>query len=296
MRLRAPAAVLLSLALVLSAAGCAGSAAPTGAGTASQRATSAGPGPGSALGTGNEPGSGTPATSVSQRCGPPAAPGRLTSIRAADDVRLAAAEAGSGPRGVVLIPELGPRGKCGWWDFAAYLAKHGYHALLFDHRCTGESACPSGQAASELMPDIQGAVGWLRQQGAAQVALVGASQGGSEALIAATRPPHAVTGVVALSADELTTPLARPPYPSTADSAVARLRLPALFAVATADPYVSVRETRHLFARAGSRRKHLSVLPDGVGHGWDLVSAGFAGGTRPAFSRTVLAFLDGVTS
>lgn len=299
MGLRPPAAVLLILALVLLTAGCAGSAAPTGAGAAGQSGTSGGPGTGSARSTGT---SGGPAagpqspTSASQLCGPPAAPGRLTTIRAADGVRLAAIEAGSGTRGVVLIPELGRLGKCGGWDFAVYLAQHGYHALLFDHRCTGESACPSGQAATELMPDIRGAAGWLRQHGADRVVLVGASQGGSEALIAATRPPHGVTGVVALSADELTTSLASPPYPGTAVTAVPRLRLPALFAVARADPYVSVPETRHLVARAGSRDKRLTVLADEAAHGWDLVSAGFTGRTRPAFSRTVLAFLHGVTS
>ena len=130
---RAPAAIVLTLALVLPAAGCAGPAASTGAGAASQ------PGGGGGLG----PGTGT-FSPVSQVCGPPAAPGQLTSIRAADGVRLAAAAAGAGHRGVVLIPELGPRGKCGWWDFAAYLARSGYHVLLFDHRCTGESACPGG--------------------------------------------------------------------------------------------------------------------------------------------------------
>jgi pimeloyl-ACP methyl ester carboxylesterase len=128
------------------------------------------------------------------------------------------------------------------------------------------------------------------------VVLAGASQGGSEALIAATRHPPGVTGVVALSADELTTSLASPPYPDTAVSAVPRLRLPALFAVARADPYVSVRQTRHLVARAGSRNKHLTVLTDEGAHGWDLVSAGFTSGARPAFSRTVLTFLHGVTS
>ena len=288
---RAPAAIVLTLVLVLPAAGCAGPAASTGAGAAGQ--------PGGRSGTGGGPGTGRDtgaASPVSQVCGPPAAPGQLTSIRAADGVRLAAAAAGAGRRGVVLIPELGPRGKCGWWDFAVYLARHGYHVLLFDHRCTGQSACPRGQAANELMPDIQGAVGWLRQHGAAQVALVGASQGGSEALIAAARPPRGVAGVAALSADELTTPLASRPYPGTAVRAAARLRLPALFAVARADPYVSVPATRHLFARAGSRHKQLIVLGDQAGHGWDLVSAGFTGGTRPALRGAVLAFLHGITS
>jgi len=298
---RAPAAIVLTLALVLPAAGCAGPAASTGAGAAGQPGggSGTGGGPGGRSGTGGGPGTGRDtgaASPVSQVCGPPAAPGQLTAIRAADGVRLAAAAAGAGRRGVVLIPELGPRGKCGWWDFAVYLARHGYHVLLFDHRCTGESACPRGQAANELMPDIQGAVGWLRQHGAARVAVVGASQGGSEALIAAARPPRGVAGVAALSADELTTPLASRPYPGTAVRAAARLRLPALFAVARADPYVSVPATRHLFARAGSRRKQLIVLGDQAGHGWDLVSAGFTGGTRPALRGAVLAFLHGITS
>jgi pimeloyl-ACP methyl ester carboxylesterase len=217
-------------------------------------------------------------------------------VRAADGVRLAAATTGAGERGVVLIPELGRRGKCGWWDFAAYLAARGYRVLLFDHRCTGESACAPGPAGGGLMSDIRGAVAGLRQQGAARIALVGASQGGSEALIAATAPPRGVTGIVALSADELTFSLARPPYPVTARAAVRRLRLPVLFAVAASDPYVSVRQTRHLLAAAGSRSKRLIVLGAGAGHGWDLVSPLLPGGRRPAVSRTVLAFLRGVTS
>ena len=128
------------------------------------------------------------------------------------------------------------------------------------------------------------------------MALVGASQGGSEALIAAALPPQGVAGVVALSADELTAPLASHPYPRTALSAAAHLRVPALFAVAILDPYVSVRETRQLFAAAGSRSKHLIVLNSGAGHGWNLVSPALPGGTRPAFSRTVLSFLRKATS
>jgi len=217
-------------------------------------------------------------------------------VRAADGVRLAAVAAGAGGRGVVLIPELGQRGKCGWWDFAAYLAARGYRVLLFDHRCTGESACPSGPAGSDLMSDIRGAVTLLRQEGAARIALVGASQGGSEALIAAKAPPRGVTGVVALSADELAVSLASPPYPATALAAARHLRLPVLFAVASSDPYVSVRETRQLRAAAGSRGKRLVLLRAGAGHVWDLVSPMLPGGRRPAFSRTVLAFLHGVTS
>jgi pimeloyl-ACP methyl ester carboxylesterase len=285
MGLRATAAIALAVVFAVAAAGCAGLSAAPATGTASSPAAV------------SEPTASTPAPpEISQVCGPPDAPGRLTTIRAADGVRLSAAEVGAGERGVVLIPELGVRGKCGWWDFAAYLAAKGFRVLLFDHRCTGQSACASGHAGADLMSDIRGAVSRLRQDGAAKLALVGASQGGAEALIAAALPQRGVAGVVALSADELTMPLAGHPYPRTALSAVSQLRLPALFAIAAQDPFVSVRDTRRLFAVTGSHSRHLIVLAAGAGHGWDLVSSAVSAGYRPAFSRVVLAFLRRVTS
>lgn len=281
MRISAAVPGMLTAALLVSAAACTG--------------------PGGVRGSGDR--AGAPATSkpaarassaVTALCGPPEAPGRLIAIRAADGVRLAAIEAGAGRSGVLLIPEHGPAGKCGWWDYAAYLAARGFRVLAFDHRCTGGSACPPGRAVIDLMSDIRGAAARLRQEGAPRVALVGASQGGAEALIAAAMPPRGVTGVVALSADELTLPLASPPYPRTALAAASHLRLPALFAVAAADPYVSVQETRHLVAVAGSRAKHLVLLGAGSGHGWDMLVSG--AGARPALSQRVVTFLRGVTS
>jgi len=236
------------------------------------------------------------ASPVADACGPPDAPGRLVTVTAADRVRLAAATAGTGRRGVLLIPELGPAGLCGWWAYAARLSQSGYRVLMFDHRCTGDSGCPAGAAGEDLMADIRGAVTWLRGAGAASVVLMGASQGASEAVIAATRPPAGVAGVVVLSADELTTPLSRRPYPRTALAAAPRVRLPVLFAVAAGDPCVSVADTRRLVAAARAPGKRLVVLPAGSGHGWDLVSPteGTSGGA--AFIRTVGAFLARASS
>ena len=290
MAYRATPAMALTAALALSVAGCAGSqAGPAGGRWGAATRSVAGP----AADSGTKTSAPDP---VAEACGPPSAPGRLTTIRASDGVRLAAIEAGAGRRGVVLIPELGAKGKCGWWDYGAYLAAHGFRVLLFDHRCTGDSSCPSAATApTGLMSDINGAVSRLHQEGATTTVLLGASQGGAEALITATLPQHVVTGVAVLSADELSTPLAAGPYPATAMAAAARLRLPVLFAVAAGDPYVSVRQTRQLFGDAGSRRKQLVVLGPDHGHGWDLVAAQ-PDGSRPAFSRTLLAFLRSATS
>ncbi len=145
------------------------------------------------------------------------------------------------------------------------------------------------------MADIRGAAAWLRRAGAVTVVLMGGSQGASEAVIAAARPPAGVTGVVALSADELTMPLARRPSPMTTLAAAPGLRLPALFAVAVGDQNVSVADTRRLVAAARSPDKHLLVLPAGSGHGWDLVSLTPGTNTHPRFSRMVGAFLAQVT-
>jgi alpha-beta hydrolase superfamily lysophospholipase len=232
---------------------------------------------------------------VARQCGPPDAPGRLITVRAAG-ARLEAAEAGAGPRGVVLLPELGRLGMCGWWAYAVHLSRSGYHVLMFDHRCVGESSCPPGPAGIDLMADVRAAAAQLRRDGATRIALMGASQGGCEAVIAATVPPPGVTGVVALSADELTMRLAARPYRRTALAAAPQLRLPVLFAVAAADPYVSVPSSRHLLALAGSSRKRLIVLPAGSGHGWDLVTSMLPGRARASFSRALRGFLHRTTS
>ena len=251
MAFRATSAMMLAAALALSVAGCGGSGAGSLAGTGRPPATRTVAESAANGGTATSAGTSPPGP-VTEVCGPPNAPGRLTTIRASDGVRLAAIEAGSGERGVVLIPELGATGKCGWWDYAAYLAARGFRVVLFDHRCTGESSCPpTGTAPTGLTSDIQGAVIRLRQRGATAIALLGASQGGAEALITATLPQRGVTGVAALSADELSTSLAADPYPATALAAAARLRLPVLFAVAEGDPYVSVQQTRQLYKEAG---------------------------------------------
>jgi len=291
MRITGPAVVVLAAAVMLPAAGCASASGARDGGAAGGRAS-----PTATTTPAPAASSSAPQSAIAQLCGPPNGPGRFATIRAADGTRLSAIEAGQGKRGVVLVPELGNLVKCGWWPYAAFLATHGFHVLLFDHRCTGSSACPAGKANGDLMSDIRGAVARLRHAGVTRIVLMGASQGGSEVLIAGARPAAGVTGIVALSADVNQLPLAAAPYPATATAAVARLRLPVFFAVASTDPYVTVAATRGLLARSGSARKHLDVLPATAGHGWDMVSPPPSGGAVPAFGLTVLGYLRSLTS
>lgn len=199
---------------------------------------------------------------------------RAVRITSSDGAGLAALEEGTGSRGVVLVPEAGPRGKCGWTDYAASLAASGLRVLMFDGPCQGGSSCPA--SGGDPGSAVAAAAARLRADGAAAVVLVGASAGATAALDAVAGggvPAHAV---VALSADELGG------LPSKASS----VSLPVLMAVAQDDRYVSVDDTRRLFAALGtaSSRKSLEILPAGSGHGWDLL-------TDPAFSARVTAFV-----
>ena len=208
---------------------------------------------------------------------------------------LAAYEVGTGPRGVVLVPELGSRNLCGWWTYATVLARQGIRVLLFDHQCAGESTCAAHEDANGLIDDIEAATAALAKDGAHRIALVGASQGGSEVVIAGAHPAEGVVGVIALSADSLEDHLAATPFATTARKAASSLRVPSLFAVARRDPYVSVADTRHLLASVPASAKRLVLLPGDSGHGWDLLTVGSTG-ARHHLSTEIVGFLTSALS
>lgn len=222
-----------------------------------------------------------------QRCGAPAHPARVVSFRTADGVRLAGAIVGTGPRGVVLVHESGRLALCGWWPYAARLADRGFHVLLFDLRCAGLSGCPA-RGADAYVADVAAAAATLRRPGCRSVELVGASAGGSIALVATARL-RGIAAVADLSGDGLDLPIGGGGRPLTARQAAPAVRAPLLLAVARNDPYVGLADVRALGRRAGSAEKRLVVLPAGAGHGWDLVRP--PGGRWSPFARTLTAFL-----
>jgi pimeloyl-ACP methyl ester carboxylesterase len=273
----------VTVVVLVAAAACASSEHPVAARRWTPSIASPSPGPSVT--------SAPPLTAVVTRCGPPDVSARTFAVTTSDRIGLAAAEVGTGRRGVVLVPELGSANLCGWWTYAAYLAQHGFHVLLFDHRCTGESTCASADRPDGLMLDIAATVARLKRDGAHRVALMGASQGASESLIAgsATLP---IAGIVALSADELDDDLATKPYASSAVAAGSRIRVPTLIAVGGYDPDVTVADTKALAASVSASR--LVVVPKTFAHGWQLLDV--EAGKRPAISDSVVAFLRSVLS
>jgi pimeloyl-ACP methyl ester carboxylesterase len=165
----------------------------------------------------------------------------------------------------------------------------GFRVLLFDLRCYGLSGCPSGRE-DDVVDDVAAAVEELRGRGATSIELVGASYGGSVALVATARLAD-VSALADLSGDELTEPIGGQGRPTTAVQAAAEARAPALLAVARNDGYIALEDERALYRRLGSSRKRLVVLPAEAGHGWDLLARVGAPDEWSQFERTLTAFL-----
>lgn len=169
-------------------------------------------------------------------------------------------EVGSGPRGVVLVHQI-RGGLCGWWPYAAHLAKAGYHVLLFDMRCFAASPCPDDFAAKErYTDDVAAATAHLRRAGAAQVALVGASIGGSVVLASAVRPPPGVVAAVDLSGSVLDAALQK-----------AVLNLPFYYLAAQGDRSADPEATKPIVMGNRNDDSQLVILEADAGHGWALV-------------------------
>jgi dienelactone hydrolase len=219
--------------------------------------------------------------------GRPGYAARAVTFTTSDGVRLTGVLAGGGGTGVVLIHDAGAIALCGWWPFAVRLARNSFHVLLFDMPCYGLSACPT-RHGSDAVTDVAAAVATLRHRGAQTVQLVGASYGGSVALVAATRL-RGIAALADLSGDELEQPIGGLGAPLSAERAALRLHVPFIAAVARDDPYLSVAQERALYRHCPASRKQLVVLPSGAGHGWDLLHT--PAGTWSPFAARLTTYL-----
>jgi pimeloyl-ACP methyl ester carboxylesterase len=138
---------------------------------------------------------------------------------------LAGVVFGKGATGVVLS-HMSDGDVCGWLAYARQLAAGGYQVIVYYFHGYGTSG--GGADGSSLDGDVTAAAGYLRDQGARTIALVGASMGAAASLVAATTMRPAPVLVVSLSA------------PSTyqgldALGAVANLAVPVLYAAGVGD-------------------------------------------------------------
>lgn len=174
-------------------------------------------------------------------------------------IRLSAIERGTGSVGVVLAHMLGSS-QLSWSSYAAKLAEDGFHVLTFDFRGHGVSGGDRNPSLAAL--DLAGAVAKIRALGASRVLVVGASMGGTAAVIFASA--EKLAGVASLSApvriDEL-----------DAGPAARNLDEPSLFVVGEKDDGRYVKAARD-FTAAAPHPKKLEVVSGAAAHGTDLLT------------------------
>ena len=251
----------LCLAALLLLAGCTGS-----------RATPAPPAAGNGLDTPNaalaatKPGKApNPADRCQQSGNEPVTKVVLTT---ADGVHLAGAEFGTGPHGVLLLPQQSGD-LCAWWAYATALLNQGFHVLAIDLRGTGYSE--SGGRA-DYTADAQAGIAALKHHGATKVVLIGAALGAATALVTAGRAPDQVAGVVSLSYADTDVTAGAGGDPHTPSQAAGRITAPLLLCFTAGDKQAAP-GAQQLADAARGPAKQLVGRP-GVSHGWDMLKVG----------------------
>jgi pimeloyl-ACP methyl ester carboxylesterase len=174
---------------------------------------------------------------------------KIVSFRSPGRHRTKAAILGVGHVGVVFSNQSG-NNLCAWLPLARSLAARGVRTLVYDYRW--------GTQSQEAIAAAAG----LRARGVTRVALTGASLGGGASLVAASKRPRGVVGVVSLSGESFITGVRK---------AIGRLTLPAFFVAAQDDDYGAGTDAQDFYAHAPSKDKRLLIVP-GKAHGTDLLA------------------------
>jgi alpha-beta hydrolase superfamily lysophospholipase len=193
-----------------------------------------------------------------------------------DGVRLTGELRGDGQVGVVLA-HMFPADRTSWSSFATFLADDGFRTLAFDFRGYGGS--DGEKDISEIWRDVVAAVRALRERGAVRVVVVGASMGGTAALLAANQEP--VDGVVTLSAPSTFMGLTAPP------ETLAGVTAAKLFVAADGDGTAA--QTAQGFFEQSPPPKRVEIVT-GTEHGTDLLE----GRQSEQVRRLIAGFLEGI--
>jgi pimeloyl-ACP methyl ester carboxylesterase len=243
-------------------------------------------GAGSQAGPGDQGGPDPSPTAAAPRCMPDGDAEEIF-FEGSDGTVLAAVEAGEGPLGVVLVHGSGNAGRCVWTNEIPSITEAGFHLLAIDHACVGVSDCPDDK---DKVADIDAAAAELRRRGAEVVAVIGASAGTAETIVAGA---HAdLDAVVALSPMGLDVAVTLTP-PETVTAAAGAITVPTLLVVGTDDRNASVDAVTALSTQIPGGLATLLVV-DGGGHAQELLyPEGATAGSAPGGPTydAVIAFL-----
>ena len=215
---------------------------------------------------------------------PTPVPGEAVAFRASDGVRIAGRLFGDGRVGVVIGHSIyGDQTE--WWNVAEVIADAGSLALTIDFRgyCPGEeSGCSDDGTTADAWRDLLAGAKLLRERGVKEIVLIGASMGGTAAILAAAHARPDVSGVITLSAPTDCCGM------ETDKSVVAAVGAPMLFIAGRFDG--DAQRSALAFARwAGSSGEAL-ILASGE-HGTDLFGLA-APQVEHRTTEAILAFLE----
>jgi alpha-beta hydrolase superfamily lysophospholipase len=206
----------------------------------------------SCSGAGNVEGKGHPGTPIEFK-----APLQEGSARL---VTLEGLSYGSGTTVVILAHEY-PTSQDAWIPFARELAGRGYHAYTFNFRGYGRSEGDRDPSRAGI--DLEAVVKQVSDRGAGEIFIVGASMGGTAAILAGGR--FTVAGVVVISAPASFRGLDAGAAVGSRPSGE-----PLLLVAAEDDPAGAAASARALFAAAGEP-KRLEIVPGAREHGSELL-------------------------
>jgi pimeloyl-ACP methyl ester carboxylesterase len=168
--------------------------------------------------------------------------------------------------GVVLAHML-PADQTSWFPEAAHLAVAGYRVLTFDLRgyCPGGGGgCSEGQKDVNAAPtDLTAALDFLSSDGPTRVALIGASVGGTAALMVASGRQD-VPAVITVSAPEVLDRLAASP------DVLTNITGAKLFIAGLGDPAGAAASAQYFYDQSPQPKRLEIVTADD--HGTDLLS------------------------
>jgi pimeloyl-ACP methyl ester carboxylesterase len=168
-----------------------------------------------------------------------------------------------------VLLHMFPSDRRSWRPLAESLVGRGFAVLAIDFRGYGDSE--GERQIDEIWRDALAAVRFMRREGHTCLVLVGASMGGTAALIAAAR--EQVDGVVTLSAASTFMGLVIPP------EALALISAPKLFVASQGDSSAAA-TAQQLYSQSPAPKR--VEIVSGDEHGTDLLTGGQATIVRTA--------------
>jgi pimeloyl-ACP methyl ester carboxylesterase len=208
----------------------------------------------------------------------PAPDASQVTILTGDGLRLDARLFAADPDRIVILLHMYQANQQSWFETARLLRDRGISALTVDFR--GYGASEGEVDPAELDEDVRAAIEFVRSRGYERVVLVGASMGGTAAIVTAAAEGQ-LDGVVTLSAPGRFRGL-------DAEEAVEQMEAPLAMIAARGD--TSAEHTVSTFEEQTHVHPEWSLILEGKAHGTELLES--ASGDE--VTRMLFAFLEEV--